>query len=800
MSSWKQRKSTSSSSVMISLNGMTRNKNLNKLPFFLTNHQPNNNNNHPNNSSSSLLYHISVSNSGYFISSKEDNKDNSKTFYLLTSGTILKPFLQEQITNSSSSILQRHSSLLNSSSSTISNNLTSINDSNNKNNNLTTNDLLINYGIEKQIPKLNNCSITITLPTNHHHSSNQNNIIYGDIINSTTVKHFGKKNYQNNHNNNNVTIECCGLFSHSVTDKYLSQFIQQLQGWYWGHPMINIKKQHTLIDNNELIINPEEEKEDNTISFHEANALEDNEDIFSSLSSTNTLGSKITPSTIAIFSITVKKNNYLYEKLEEYIVPIIDTNNFSLNPNNDNSFYSSSNTTTARRDFKNLQGEEIEMMSSPFGLLSPMTLTNHLMKGIINNVIKNSSNSVNLIYLTDIMIYPGGEGAPVLLRENGKCIGFCTLPIRSLHSSSGLNVVISIEPFLPLLHNNFGVKSGNNEISHNETSSNIIVNSDYNNIYYNVRDYLALIMVGNTWASGVLLSHNGYILTNAHVFAPFMKRNEEGILYLSEDISIIVQFDFDLRDNELNHKFHRAKLIFINDKGPLDIAIIKVHDSTCSQLAQKHNNSNDKIGFIPYNQNIEEGEDVFVVGYPLIQPINTFRSIKHCTITKGNVSKIVKVNNNNAMICTSASVHDGNSGGGLFNSRGELVGLITSNVKYKLTDRETNQIQPLILPKLNFSIPLVQISKLIEIIQSHSSTDSFSFELITNFFKKFSNEELQITKELDKIYNIPNDQLKEVYTFKPQPQIPPVFNPQRQTSSSLTKKKKKSNSNFISKL
>lgn len=158
-------------------------------------------------------------------------------------------------------------------------------------------------------------------------------------------------------------------------------------------------------------------------------------------------------------------------------------------------------------------------------------------------------------------------------------------------------------------------------------------------------------------------------------------------------------------------------------------------------------------GFIKFDETAREGDEVFVVGYPLMQPINTSRSVKQCTITKGIISKVVTLGSKKAMLCTTALVHDGNSGGGVFNKHGSLIGLVTSNIKYKLTDQVSGQVQPLLLPSINFSIPMDQLKPLFDTLRKCPSSKD-------------------LKQELDKLFNTPNVVLKEVYSFKPISPVP----------------------------
>nr|CAG4719737.1 unnamed protein product [Naegleria fowleri] len=592
---------------------------------------------------------LSCSSSGFIISS--ENKEDSSSCYLITSGTVIVPFVQKTKQKSSTTQSQQIEE-----------------DENN---------------ISFQNPHLK-CKITLTLPNGE--------MIFSEILPSH-VKRFGKtKNISNQqqYSNQNFTktdIQFCGLYSHTVTDKYIYHMTSQLHGWYWGHP---------LVKNNNKIVQSSQS------FFSEPHSHFDDKSMSSDFISNNFL--KVSPSTIAIFKIS---NGDVVKK---YAVDL---------PHRNSNFANYLN-----------QGDDLYIVSSPFGLLSPHSLSNHLSKGVISNKINNSSNKQNLAILTDCQIHPGCEGAP-----------FCTLPIRSISSSTGLNVIISIEPFLNLFVEKF---IGDMKPIMN---SNLLVteHQEISNVYHAVRNNIVLILINNTWATGILISQNGYILTNSHVMAPYMQQKGDSF-YLPEHLSIVVQLDYDLRDNEKNHKFHSAELVLFCNTGPLDVALLKIHESCASHMPHANISFGDS-GFIKFDETAREGDEVFVVGYPLMQPINTSRSVKQCTITKGIISKVVTLGSKKAMLCTTALVHDGNSGGGVFNKHGSLIGLVTSNIKYKLTDQVSGQVQPLLLPSINFSIPMDQLKPLFDTLRKCPSSKD-------------------LKQELDKLFNTPNVVLKEKLSNK----------------------------------
>lgn len=148
-----------------------------------------------------------------------------------------------------------------------------------------------------------------------------------------------------------------------------------------------------------------------------------------------------------------------------------------------------------------------------------------------------------------------------------------------------------------------------------------------------------------TSGSGVIISPNGYIITNNHVIED------------AEKIEVILN----------NQKKYKAKLIGTDSN--IDIALLKISEKT-------------KLPFIYFSNsdNVEVGEWVLAIGNPF--GLNS-------TVTAGIVSAksrnlgIIKRNKNTSIpiesfIQTDAAINPGNSGGALLNFKGELIGINTA--------------------------------------------------------------------------------------------------------------------------
>lgn len=102
-----------------------------------------------------------------------------------------------------------------------------------------------------------------------------------------------------------------------------------------------------------------------------------------------------------------------------------------------------------------------------------------------------------------------------------------------------------------------------------------------------------------------------------------------------------------------------------------DIAIIKIVDKEFESL-----------GSIPYSigkTNVDAGDDIFVLGYPLTEAMG-----EEVKVTTGVISATSGFKGDNSMYQISAAVQPGNSGGPVFNEEGAVVGIVCA----KLSDAE----------------------------------------------------------------------------------------------------------------
>jgi len=149
---------------------------------------------------------------------------------------------------------------------------------------------------------------------------------------------------------------------------------------------------------------------------------------------------------------------------------------------------------------------------------------------------------------------------------------------------------------------------------------------------------------GSSSGTGFAISSNGIIITNNHVVRGATKIMVKGI---NGDFS----------------KSYKAKII-IEDKNN-DLSLIQIEDANFSTL-----------GAIPYlipTKTVDVGTSVFVLGYPLRATMGD--EIK---LTNGIVSSKSGFQGDVTSYQISAPVQPGNSGGPLFDSKGNIIGIINA--------------------------------------------------------------------------------------------------------------------------
>jgi Do/DeqQ family serine protease len=144
--------------------------------------------------------------------------------------------------------------------------------------------------------------------------------------------------------------------------------------------------------------------------------------------------------------------------------------------------------------------------------------------------------------------------------------------------------------------------------------------------------------------SGVLISEDGYIVTNNHVIS-------NGSSGVADEVNVTLH----------NRKTYKARVVGRDPSS--DLAVLKIDGNRFPFLL--YGNSN----------NLQLGQWVLAVGYPLTLETTVTAGIVSATGRSININRRQSESPVESFIQTDAAVNQGNSGGALVNTNGELVGI-----------------------------------------------------------------------------------------------------------------------------
>lgn len=176
----------------------------------------------------------------------------------------------------------------------------------------------------------------------------------------------------------------------------------------------------------------------------------------------------------------------------------------------------------------------------------------------------------------------------------------------------------------------------------------------YNDNYSLIKEYPTSSMYNSKpskqekdlWTGSGFALGNCYVVTNQHVIDEAKTISIKGI------------------NGDLNSGYS-ADIVAVDKTN--DIAVLKINDTRFGTF-----------GAIPYSVNsrmADVGEEVFVLGYPLTQALGN--EIK---LTNGIVSSRTGYQGDIATYQISAPVQPGNSGGPMFDSKGNVIGIVVAGV------------------------------------------------------------------------------------------------------------------------
>ena len=188
---------------------------------------------------------------------------------------------------------------------------------------------------------------------------------------------------------------------------------------------------------------------------------------------------------------------------------------------------------------------------------------------------------------------------------------------------------------------------------------------------------------GEGQGTGIILTKDGYILTNSHVIGN-SKNNK---------ITVVIS-------NEAGDKEYEAKTVGFD--ASRDIAVLKVEAENlpCAELGN--------------SDELKVGEDVVAIGNPGGMKFSK-------TLTKGIVSALErnvyeKENPPVKFIQTDAAINPGNSGGALVNMKGQIIGITSLKISGGIMQPPTEAI--------GFAIPINSVRDIINNIIAGGNSNS----------------------------------------------------------------------------
>uniref|UniRef100_A0A1D1ZXN0 Glyoxysomal processing protease, glyoxysomal n=1 Tax=Auxenochlorella protothecoides TaxID=3075 RepID=A0A1D1ZXN0_AUXPR len=360
-------------------------------------------------------------------------------------------------------------------------------------------------------------------------------------------------------------------------------------------------------------------------------------------------------------------------------------------------------------------GAGIFAVGAPFGTVAPAHFQFLLARGMLSGSVPDCSRLPQpVLWLSDLVCLPGLEGSPVHAAAATDAAATPTGPLGVLlgplapRSGGGGAVATLLVPMACVLEavrdlENQGVagvaglsaEAGRGTPSfvgpyspETPSTSKLPASPAPPAAAAAGRSVVAVKARGG-WASGVLVSHRGHILTVAHLFAdPGGGAGGRGGGEPKPLPTPRAAWVAWAPDPGRPPRWLPARVLHVF-RGPMDLAVLQVERGVLPRRAAPAAPAGDAA------LARAAGRDVVVAGYPTFDPAAS--GLSGPVLTAGTLSKVVALRGRPAMLLTSASVRSGASGGGLLDrDSGALLGLVTSNARHVLGTT---------YPHLNFCIP-----------------------------------------------------------------------------------------------
>ncbi|KAL4535479.1 hypothetical protein Ndes2526B_g06372 [Nannochloris sp. 'desiccata'] len=429
-------------------------------------------------------------------------------------------------------------------------------------------------------------------------------------------------------------------------------------------------------------------------------------------------------------------------------------------------------------------GAQVTAHGCPFGALVSLKFHNFMISGAISALLERQeqqqslpSPAISVVALSDLKFLPGMEGGVVYLNNTRKMIGILGTPLRAPEAHAELSVVISATAVQDAVRQNllvqqtsskpFSNPSTPNDIastniyygagisSRNNGSTHTISTNQERRLFNEALKAVVAVEAKNGWASGVLVSRHGHILTNAHALAP-----------VSDSISTPRKLSLSIRVL-VNKNWVAAEVLHVFS-APIDLAVLKIIS-----------NSNDRITLpapavlLGGSYKLKNGSSVAVAGYPLWRPSTGTRPL----VTMGTAALMVPGEHADApaVILTTADVHAGASGGAVLDlETGCVVGLVTSNTRLGRPRQQSlaspgqppwpsrdKKNQPVLLfPHLNYCLGSAALDPVIQLLTAAEGSLQLDWQAVEMTLEESGVVEAWHSMRSMENLDIPNEQMK----------------------------------------
>lgn len=295
----------------------------------------------------------------------------------------------------------------------------------------------------------------------------------------------------------------------------------------------------------------------------------------------------------------------------------------------------------------------IVVRSSPFNFTNASIFSDFASSGNLNLVLKDKHGCCG--YLSDVKYLENMSGGLVTTRQD-EGVGLLLGNLRKLNGDGDLLVIAPWNRLLLLLPNLRG-----NQIQKFEKSW--VLPPPY--ALSSTESVFPIVLFNGhrsiSWGSCILLNSHT-LVTNLHVIKPFREDpdvlcevviNDNSSISINDDDEVIIAFE------------------------NLDLAFIELSPANTVSFAHIQPTR------MAFSSNLQIGDMVTTSGYGLIFNRDYLKSIRSNGFISSKVylQPFEKTQKIPCMLIASSSCWNGSSGGGLFNERGNLVGLICSNAQ-----------------------------------------------------------------------------------------------------------------------